>query len=47
MQAVTQNLPKIPSEQTCPKQDDFNETQPTLGKHNHQKTTSKTKIVGM
>ena len=43
--AFTQNRPKIPSEQTCPKQDDFNETQPTLGKQ-HQ-MTSNTKAVGV
>ena len=43
---VTQNRPKIPSEQTRPKQDDFNETQPTLGKRTHQ-TTSKTKTAGV
>ena len=45
-EAYTQNRSKIPSEQTCSKQDDFNETQPTLGKHKHQ-TTCKTKTASM
>ena len=31
---------EIPSEQTCPKQDYFNETQQTLCEHRHQRKTA-------